>query len=388
MPQQLALTICIVFVIYLFWVDRKNNDECSFALWIPFTWMFLAGSRSFSAWLNLNQSIDSASVLAEAYQQGNTVDLTFLSSLIVAGVFIVSRRKIMWGTLFKDNKWIWLYFLYCGISITWTDAPFVSFKRLIKDLGNLVMLMVILTDKRPYEAIGVILKRLAFVILPLSVIFIFYYPDMGRGYDAEGNMMYTGVAQQKNGLGKNCLIIGIYFAWYYLLKEKDHFRIFKQENILNFILVVMLMWLLYMSNSATSLACFVIAIFLFLTARMKFIKHRPNRFITLLCIGLVIYIILELAFNINDSIIRLLGRDPTLTSRTYTWEMLTKMVENPLIGTGYMNFWSGERLLILWDKIGAKIIQAHNGYVEQYLNLGYIGVGFIVLIILSGILTQ
>ena len=41
---------------------------------------------------------------------------------------------------------------------------------------------------------------------------------------------------------------------------------------------------------------------------------------------------------------------------------------------------------IIWEKLGAGIIQAHNGYLEQYLNLGYIGVAFIGVIMLSGLL--
>ena len=38
------------------------------------------------------------------------------------------------------------------------------------------------------------------------------------------------------------------------------------------------------------------------------------------------------------------------------------------------------------EAVGPGINQAHNGYLEQYLNLGYIGVAFIAVIILSGLL--
>ena len=48
------------------------------------------------------------------------------------------------------------------------------------------MVLVILTEKRPYEAVGVILRRLAFLLLPLSVLFIRYYPDLGREYILRG----------------------------------------------------------------------------------------------------------------------------------------------------------------------------------------------------------
>lgn len=383
--KPIALTICIAFIIYLFWMDRKNNNVYSASLWIPFIWMFIAGSRSVSQWLNLNTPIESESALAEAYAKGNTLDLVIFSLLIFAGIIIVSRRKIDWEMLFKKNKWIWFYFLYCGISIMWTDAPFVTFKRLIKEFGGMVILLIILSEKQPYIAIGIIIKRLSFLIVPLSVLFIWYYPDFGRSYDVEGNMMYTGVAQHKNSLGKDCLIIGIYFVWYYLIKQKDNFKLFNKDNILNYLLIIMLIWLLYMSHSATSLACLVVAICLFLTGRLKLIRMIPNRIINLTIASVVLFFILEYTMNISDFIIKLLGRDPTLTSRTIGWQKLIDMATNPIIGSGYMNFWSGDRLLIIWEKIGSPVTQSHNGYVEQYLNLGYIGVAFILIIILSGL---
>ena len=53
MPPQLAALIYILFILYLFWVDRKRSEDISSALWIPLIWMLLAGSRYVSQWLNL-----------------------------------------------------------------------------------------------------------------------------------------------------------------------------------------------------------------------------------------------------------------------------------------------------------------------------------------------
>jgi O-antigen ligase len=51
-----------------------------------------------------------------------------------------------------------------------------------------------------------------------------------------------------------------------------------------------------------------------------------------------------------------------------------------------MSFWSGERMQNIWNALGSGINQAHNGYLEQYLNLGYVGVGFIIVIMLAAVL--
>ena len=220
MSSPLAALICIVFIVYLFWMDSKKSSRHSTALWIPFCWMFLAGSRYASSWLNLRPPMSSVDALSE----GSPLDRAVFLLLIVVGVVILSRRKIHWGRLLSQNQWIVLYYLYCLSSMAWADEPFVLFKRWIKDLGNPIMVLVILTEQRPYEAAGVILRRLAFLMLPLSVLFIKYYPDLGRAYHRDGSPMYTGVGQQKNDLGSLCLITGIYFSWEFLQNRKGDFK--------------------------------------------------------------------------------------------------------------------------------------------------------------------
>jgi O-antigen ligase len=56
---------------------------------------------------------------------------------------------------------------------------------------------------------------------------------------------------------------------------------------------------------------------------------------------------------------------------------------NPVFGTGFESFWLGERLRKMWS-VYVGINQAHNGYIEIYLNLGWVGVSLLVLLILTG----
>lgn len=381
MPPQLAAIICILFIIYLFWNDRKKVDGPSSALWIPFAWMFMAGSRYFTSWLNLGSQMKEV----DAYTEGSAVDATIFALLIIAGVFVLLGRKIDWGQLLSRNKWIWLYLLYCGISAIWSDYPFVLFKRWIKELGNLIMVLVILTENRPYEAVGFILRRLAFLWLPLSVLFIRYYPEMGRVYSQAGDLQITGVAHQKNLLGQLCLISGIYFAWNFLINRKKYFSLLAHSNIIYAIFAVMIAWLLYISRSATSLVCMIVAVILFLISALGAMARKPDRIIIVGIVFGSLFLFLEATLDVSDIIVRLLGRDPDLTTRVPVWQVLKGMVVNPFIGEGYMSFWAGDRLAMIWERLGSTIIQAHNGYLEQYLNLGYIGVAFIVVIILSGL---
>ena len=381
MLPKLAAIVVLAFVVYLFWSDSKKPNQPSAALWIPLLWMFLAGSRWASSWLNLSVPRESA----DDYAEGSPVDRAVFFALIAVAAYVLSQRKIDWRRLLVQNKWIVFYFLYCLLSIFWTDEPFVLFKRWVKDLGNPIMVLVILTEDRPYFAVGVILRRLAFLLLPLSVLFIRYYPELGRGYRIDGSPMFTGVGHQKNDLGLMCLISGIYFFWDFFQNRKRYFKAGIKDIAINLIFIGMLSWLLYMSNSQTSLGCLVVAVFLLGLSQARYIARRPSRIINVMVTVVLLAAILEATLGIKENVFEVLGRDPTLTNRTDVWKTLKEMGTDPMVGAGFMSFWTGDRLLLIWQKIGTGINQAHSGYLEQYLNLGYIGVAFIGVISLSSL---
>ena len=385
MSPKLATLICILFILYLFWVDRKKGDDHSNALWIPLIWMLIAGSRFVSHWLNLLGLTVQSGVLVRGYEDGSPIDSIVFSVLILAGVFVLFKREINWDLVWSKNKLIWLYFCYCGISTLWSDNPFLSFKRLIKDSGNLIIILVILSEKHPYEAAGLIFRRFAFLTMPLSILFIKYYP-FGRDYAYMGGTMYTGVAGQKNTLGLNCFISGTYFVWNLLFKQEEDIKLQSKDNIIDFMFLCIIAWLLYLSHSATSTAVAVVTISLFFMSHTKLMIQNPGRIILWMTMVAFLYIGLDATLDIKNLILNLLGRDATLTNRTNIWQIAETMSTNPFVGTGYMNFWSGERLAAMWLKTESTIQQVHNGYLEQYLNLGYFGVTFIVIIMLSGLL--
>lgn len=378
---RIALLCCLVFIVYLFRLDGKKAYVPSAALWIPLTWMFLAGSRWASSWFNLSVPMASAN----DYSEGSPVDRTVFFSLILVGAYILSKRKIDWNRLFNENKILAVYFLYCLLSIFWTDDSFVLFKRWVKDLGNPIMALVILTERRPYLSAGVILRRLSYLLIPLSVLFVRYFPEMGRTYHADGSPMYTGVGHQKNDLGGMCLLAGMYYAWEFIQNRRQNLETDSRTLICYYLLILMVAWLLRMSNSQTSLFSLIVATLIFMVGRVGFIARKPQRIVLTIVLTGLILSVLETSFHIKDFIFQLLGRDPSLTNRTELWKVVTSLEVNALIGAGFMSFWTGDRMDIVAMKMGTLVNQAHSGYIEQYINLGYIGVGFIFLILSSSL---
>jgi len=80
-----------------------------------------------------------------------------------------------------------------------------------------------------------------------------------------------------------------------------------------------------------------------------------------------------------------LGRSATLSGRTVGWPIIIGVLNNRVVGAGYESFWLGPRLQKLWAAFpGLPINEAHNGYIEMFLILGWIGVIFLGVLIATG----
>ena len=60
------------------------------------------------------------------------------------------------------------------------------------------------------------------------------------------------------------------------------------------------------------------------------------------------------------------------------------MTQSPLLGTGFESFWLGARAEHLWNMYYFHPNQAHNGYIETYINLGGVGLALLLLVVVSG----
>jgi len=82
-------------------------------------------------------------------------------------------------------------------------------------------------------------------------------------------------------------------------------------------------------------------------------------------------------------LISFLGRESSLTDRVPLWEDILELVVNPIIGCGYNSFWLGDRPIAIWKKWSWHPVNTHNGYLDIYVNLGYLGLLFFLALIIS-----
>src|SRR2546430_4114573 len=206
MPQGVATIIYGLLVLALFWLNRDHKSRVSAALWIAVVWLWISASRPMSQWFGVAPVMQSP----DQYLEGSPLDRLVSATLLAAGLTVLLARGGRTRTFLQMNGPLLAFFSYCVLSILWSDYPFVAFKRWTKALGNLVMVLIVLTETDRSAAVKRLLVRSGFLLVPLSVLLIKYYPDLGRGYTPWNWMpYYIGVAGDKNGLGVVCMVFGL-----------------------------------------------------------------------------------------------------------------------------------------------------------------------------------
>lgn len=377
MPPTLALFLWLILLLALLRFDPARDSGTSLALWAPLIWMFIIGSRLPSQWLGF-QTGDSAAALEE----GNPLDRSVLFVLIVVAIVILMSRSFNWGNFLARNFVLSVFLFFALVSVFWSDFPFVTLKRWFRDLGSYLMILVVFSDPRPLEAVSTILRRLFYLLIPLSILLNRYYPNVSKQYDQwTGLAMFAGATTSKNMLGVLCLVSGIFFFWDTVTRWSDRKeRRTRRIILVNVAFFAMTLWLLYLAGSATSQVCLVIGCLVIMAVHSRPGKRHPRFLKILIPASFCLYLILAYGFDINGVLARSVGRDPTLTGRSNIWNAVLSTHTNPMVGTGYESFWLGSRLYHVWQLAGT-VNEAHNGYLEVYLNLGLVGV-FLLLVFL------
>ena len=385
----IAFIVCTAGIAGLFRLDRDGPIRTSNALWLPVIWLWIVGSRPVSSWLQIWFGLGGRSSAGlDAQLDGSPADAAVLAVLLAIGMVVLFGRKNRTLALLKTSFPVIIYFAYCLASVSWSPLPGVAFKRWIKSVGDLVMVLVVVTDTDPVAALRRLFSRVGFILLPVSVLMI-RYSYLGRGFDPEGNPSNTGVTTNKNTLGLITFVIALGALWNLraLLRSSRQpnrgRHLLAQGALFAFGLLV-----LKMANSATSILCLALGGGLMIVTGLSWVKRSPARMHTVV-LGVAMAAGIGMSFGVDEFVVHSLGRNTDLTGRTEIWRTVIPMAQNPVIGVGFESFWnaSAPRLHRITGPEGRmfnNLVSAHNGYIDVYLNLGWVGVFLIALILVSG----
>jgi O-antigen ligase len=379
MPSIVAAILTLGLVGYLFRRESRSKPNVTAALWLPFLWFFLIATRTSAQWMQTFFG----GVSTSTYEEGTPMDAAIFFVLIIAGMLVLQRRGFNLATFVRHNRCLTLFLIYSLVSILWSDFMFVSMKRWIKIIGHPVMVLVLLSEPDPEEAITQMFKRCAFIVFPVSILFIKYYPEWGRTYDPfVGAPANTGISLDKNMLGCVCMAMGVFLFWHLLnVRSRPSSRAKRSELFWTGFLIALALWVLHEAHSATSLVTMLVALAVIMVlGRQSLNKRMVTSYLVIAVVGVIAA---QWYFDLFDHVLALLGKDLTLTDRTKVWSAVLTIPINPLIGTGYECFWLGDRLDTLWAIYWWHPIQAHNGYLETYLNLGLIGLGLMLALLVT-----
>lgn len=340
-------------------------------LLIPAAWIVIQGSRPVSYWFGGGGGSDA-----------NPIDTFVFAMLIGSAVVVLVNRGMDWGGFLHNNKSICLIYAYLLLSVVWSEMPLVSLKRLFKDFGCVLVGLILLTQTNPADAVRVMFVRVSYILFPLSLVFIKYFPNIGRSFSRAGEAMFGGVTTQKNSLGEMVFVFSIMILWDLIeVNKREDRRGNKMQLVIRLGMLLMGVWLLITCDSQTSIFCLIVgACILWGTQRLLGMRNGRRVLITILT-SVICLVVMDKTFGVSDMVIRALGRDPSLTGRTDIWKILLEQKTDRFLGEGFYVFWDSPKGKAVIESF-MKINSAHNGYLDLYVDGGLVGDALLVLVLL------
>lgn len=380
MASSVALVLCGLLVAVLLRNERGRSPDVSGAMWVPTLWLLLCGSKPLARWFEGNAMAE-----VGGDETGSPLDRLVLSILIGLAVVILFRRRIQWSQVVRDNLWLVVFFLYLGLSVLWSDYPSVSLKRWVRLSAAVLIAMVFLTEKRPLSALESAFRRCAYILIPVSLLLIKYFPNLGIAYVSwSGEKMWVGVASQKNGLGTISAISAFFIIWsFYRQWRQETLFTKKWQMVADGLVLGIAVFLLRGfggAYSATSIGILLLgAAALVVLSR---VRNRVRGMATLLVLGLAAGLLsLGSVESVTSGVTSAFQRDASFTGRTDIWNAVLEVASRkPWFGVGYGGYW-GLADDEIYSALG--VHEAHSGYLDVYLGVGIVGIVLLCVFLLA-----
>jgi O-antigen ligase len=143
--------------------------------------------------------------------------------------------------------------------------------------------------------------------------------------------------------------------------------------------------LVILSASSSSLLNGVVLMTIILSAQVIQLRGK-NLFFALLLLGALVFALSQWFLPMLETLVNFMGKDMTLTGRTDIWPYsITKIQERPWLGYGFNGFWNGIRgeSLDMILTLGWHVPNSHNGFIDLWLDLGFVGFSMFFLLLWS-----
>jgi exopolysaccharide production protein ExoQ len=304
--------------------------------------------------------------------EANLVWKTGVATLQVLCAAAIARH---WGliarTLMLRALPLHLTILLPAISAVWSEDPLMTLRS---GIGVIItgLFMIVVCLRLGHRAIICICLHLTLILGALSVAFALLSPGLGT-MESDGISGWRGCFMHKNPMGSR-MLIGFIAALASMVMAES-----ARERRLMILAAVFFAGLIVMSQSRTPfIGMLLVGGVVFLLNPSRIVPLRlPHRaaLIAIGCVGLTM-----VALSRSDDLGAYLTDNRTLTGRTDLWNDLLVIIERrPLLGYGYLSFWSSESLRYqAFGASGWQTGKAHSAVLDHMLDLGLLGVVVLV----------
>jgi len=302
-----------------------------------------------------------------------------INTVTMAAILAVST---VMGIRYRDNiiraipgmTPVLLFLALAIASAIWSDYPGISLRRsgtaittalwgaYLASRFGLRDVIVLIAESIFIIAVGSMLLGLTFHETAIDLVNV-NGPDSTIGW--------RGILDGKNTLGI-VMATGMSTMTYLIISPGTRSR----DKVLWIIGILLCAALLYLSQSRTSWVAGMVGVIVCVVARGMY--RRPA--ITTVVMAWLVLLGVPLAlFILNDlsTLTSLIGKDATLTGRVDLWQIVLPYGDKrPWLGYGYSAFWHEDspRTQEIWRILNSyKPPHAHNGWIETYLELGWLG---------------
>lgn len=287
--------------------------------------------------------------------------LLWMAVYALSGLVLVSQSTsivhIPRGTFF-----LWMFLGFSVISVYWSNYPEISTRRLVALLGSTLFGIYLAVRYSRKDLIKLLLWVTGIGAI-LSLVLAVTIPHAGIGPGTG----WVGIFGQKNSLGRMMVLVIV--VWVFHLIERP------KNRMMSVTMLAMAVALLLLARSTTSLV--IVGGIIPIIVALRFTQRHGSIALPLLLAINVAFVGAVLWSSSSWSmILKLLGKEPTLTGRTNVWREIWPFIQDRYWnGYGYGGFWvdedgpSGQ----LWDRLFLVIPGAHNGFLDLWLDVGLIG---------------
>ena len=273
------------------------------------------------------------------------------------------------------------YLAFAGASVLWAFSSESSFVRFIQQLMIITSIVLpAMVATRTADMMRGLFLVFAFASI-LNVFFVVGGSQRVAFYAGRGvvEIGYDGYFGGKNYLGE-CAALTILLSLHEMVYPG-------LRRALGTIAVIIATVLVFFSDSKTALGLALIAPLLAGLTLIASRKMRISPAIILLSIPFCYALLSRVlpSFNMNHFSYMLYG-DSTFTGRTIIWDFVeSEIARRPLLGWGYQSFWLVPGSPSFFEAPGWVRIMpnAHNGYYDTTLEMGYVGYALLVIFIIA-----